>query len=374
VVRATPAIENGVPPPDAHLYAVIMAGGGGTRFWPLSRRKRPKQFLTIAGDRSLLQTTWDRALEVVGGPHRVVVVTASDYEDLTREQLPGLPEENLLLEPQARNTAPCIAWATAVIRRRDAAAVELVMPADHLIDDGVAFRAAVDTAVAAAREHGALVTFGVPPRYPETGYGYIEAADALLMESAAEGVDVFRVEKFREKPDRETAESYVAAGNFFWNSGMFVWTVASIWRAFDEQLPGARAAAERMLASSDHAARAESYAAMPATSIDFGIMERAANVATVRAGFDWSDVGSWAALREVSDDNEGTNVAFGSLVQIDARGNLVHAPDAVVTLLGVDNLAVVHTGDVILVASLERSQDVKLLRERLAELGLDHLL
>jgi mannose-1-phosphate guanylyltransferase len=359
---------------DAHLYAVIMAGGGGTRFWPLSRMQRPKQFLAVAGERSLLQTTWDRALDVVAGPDHVLVVTASSYEDLTREQLPDLPDVNLLLEPQARNTAPCIAWATAEVKRRDPDAVEVVMPADHLIRDGVAFAAAVSTAVAAAREHGVLTTFGVPPRYPETGYGYIEASDALAVTGGAAAAEVFRVAQFREKPDLETAERYVAAGNYFWNSGIFVWTAADVWRAFEQHLAEACAPAQEMLTTGDHDARAEIYARMPATSIDFGIMEHAADVATVKAGFDWSDVGSWAALHEVTDDNEGDNVAFGKVVHVDAGGNLVHAPDAVVTLLGVNNLAVVHTGDVILVASLERSQDVKLLRERLAELGLEHLL
>ncbi len=373
MVAASPNAEPGAPV-DAHVYAVIMAGGGGTRFWPLSRRSRPKQFLTVAGERSLLQNTWDRALEVVAGPDNVVVVTAAGYETLTREQLPELPAENLLLEPQARNTAPCIAWATAAIKVRDNDAVTVVMPADHLIADPVAFRDGLDTAVAVAREHGSLVTFGVPPRYPETGYGYIEAGEALPVAEGADGVDVFRVKQFREKPNLQTAEQYVEAGNFFWNSGIFVWTAASIWSALLQHLPDACNAAERMLASIDDEARAEAYGAMPATSIDFGVMERASDVATVKAGFEWSDVGSWAALHEVTDENEGENVSFGPLVHVDARGNLVHAPDTVVTLLGVEGLAVVNTGDVILVASLERSQDVKRLRERLAELGLDHLL
>ena len=370
----------GAATPDPHIYAVIMAGGGGTRFWPLSRRRRPKQFLTVAGDRSLLQTTWDRALDIVAGPENVLVVTASSYQELTREQLPDLPEGNLLLEPQARNTAPCIAWATAALRQRDPEAVEVVMPADHLIDDLEAFGAAVATAVAAARQHGVLATFGVPPRYPETGYGYIEAAATLPISGAdggtggASGVEVFSVEQFREKPDLETAERYVEAGNFFWNSGIFVWTTSDIWSSFEEHLPGVCGPAENMLGTNDRDARAEIYAEMPATSIDFGIMERARNVATVKAGFDWSDIGSWAALREVAANSKAENVAFGEVVHIDAQGNLVHAPDLVVTLLGVDHLAVVHTGDVILVAALERSQDIKLLRERLADLGLDHLL
>ena len=360
-------------PVDPSVYAVIMAGGGGTRFWPLSRQRKPKQFLSIAGEQSLLQTTWDRALEIVSGPENVIVVTANDYESMTIGQIPDLLQENLLLEPQARNTAPCIAWATAAIRDRDADAVEVVMPSDHLITDVQAFRSAVATAVDASREHGALATFGVSPRYPETGYGYIEAGTTLSSTDDS-SIEVFRVENFREKPDFETAEGYVTAGNYYWNSGIFVWTAAEIWRSLEEHLPKVCSAGKRMVKEVDPEARAVTYAEMPAISIDFGVMERAENVVIVRADFDWSDVGSWAALHEVSVKSEGDNVAFGEIVQIDSTGNLVHAPDTRVVMLGVDNLAVVHTGDVVLVASLERSQDVKLLRERLEVLGLDHLL
>ena len=407
--------ETSEPASDPRLYAVIMAGGGGTRFWPLSRRERPKQFLAITGERSLLQTTWDRALGVVDGPDRVVVVTSGDHAELTREQLPELPEANLLLEPQARNTAPCIAWASALIRQRDPDAAVLVMPADHLIHDREGFGRGVVAAVAAARQHHALVTFGIPPRYPETGYGYIEIGKPLAVHGGAAGgpesagflesgpaspgslesgpgspasleraagaegqrprVEVFDVVQFREKPDLETATAYLAAGNFFWNSGIFLWTIDGIRAALAEHLPDAAVAADKMLAAGDGAARGAAWTAMPATSIDFGVMEKASNVVAVKAPFDWSDVGSWAALHEVSEHAGGDNVAFArGIVHIDASGNLVHAPGSVVALLGVEGLAVVDTGDVLLVASLARSQDIKLLRERLADLGLEDLL
>ena len=358
---------------DPRVYAVIMAGGGGTRFWPLSRQRKPKQFLSIAGEQSLLQTTWDRALEIVYGPENVIVVTANDYESMAHDQLPDLLQENLLVEPQARNTAPCVAWATAVIRDRDVDAVEVVMPSDHLITDVQAFGSAVTTAVEASRDHGVLATFGITPRYPETGYGYIEAG-TTLSSAGDSSIEVFRVEHFREKPDFETAEGYVSAGNYYWNSGIFVWTAGGIWTSLEEYLPEVCSAAKRMIEDVDPEARAVAYAEMPGISIDFGVMEQAKNVVIVRAGFDWSDVGSWAALHEASVKSEGDNVAFGEIAQIDSTGNLVHAPDTRVVLLGVDNLVVVHTDDAVLVASLERSQDVKLLRERLEALGLDHLL
>jgi mannose-1-phosphate guanylyltransferase len=358
-------------PVDPHAFVVIMAGGGGTRFWPLSRRAQPKQFLAITGSRTLLQETWDRALHLVDGPERIVVVTSSDYADLTRDQLPDLPVENLLLEPQARNTAPCVAWASAWLEARDADALAFVLPADHLIRDREEFVSAARTAAATARAEPLLVTFGVPPRYPETGYGYVEIGEPVEV-AGGDDASVHRVVRFREKPNQETAEQYVAAGRFFWNSGMFVWATKTILAAFAEHLPEAAAAARRMISVQDDAGRAEVYAEMPATSIDFGIMERAGNVACVRATFDWSDVGSWAALCEVMPGDADGNVTRGRVVALDASRNLVHAPEQeVVALLGIEGIAVVRAGDVLLVAALDRSQDIRGLRELLKEMGLD---
>ncbi len=364
-------MANNQEPVDPHAFVVIMAGGGGTRFWPLSRRAQPKQFLAITGGKTLLQETWDRALLLVEGPENIVVVTSADYEELTRNQLTDLPTDNLLLEPQARNTAPCVAWASAWLEARDAAAVAFVLPADHLIRDLDAFVTAARAAAATARAEPVLVTFGVPPRYPETGYGYVEVGETVEVDGAGD-VPVSRVVRFREKPNQETAEEYVAAGRFFWNSGMFVWATRSILDAFALHLPEAADAAQRMLVADADEERAAAYAAMPATSIDFGIMERAANVACVRAPFDWSDVGSWAALCEVTPGDDDGNVTWGNVVAIDARDNLVHAPEQeIVALLGVEGLAVVRSGDVLLIAALDRSQDIRDLRERLMEMGLD---
>ena len=367
-------MANNRGPADPHAFAVILAGGGGTRFWPLSRRAYPKQFLAITGGKTLLQETWDRALLLVEGPENIAVVTSADYAELTREQLTDLPPDNLLLEPQARNTAPCVAWASAWLEVRDADAVAFVLPADHLIRDLDAFVAAARTAAATARAEPLLVTFGVPPRYPETGYGYVEIGEAVEVDGAGD-VPVNRVVRFREKPNQETAEKYVAAGRFLWNSGMFVWATSSILDAFTEHLPEAVDAARRMLIAEADEERAAAYAAMPATSIDFGVMERACNVACVRAPFDWSDVGSWAALHEVTPADADGNVTWGRVVALDARGNLVHAPQQeVVALLGVEGLAVVRAGDVLLVAALDKSQDIRGLREHLTEMGLDDYL
>jgi mannose-1-phosphate guanylyltransferase len=355
---------------DPSLHVVIMAGGSGTRFWPLSRKSRPKQFLCLFDDRSLLQETWSRAVGVTGDADHVWVVTSASYADLTREQLPELDDGRLLLEPQARNTAPCLAWAAAELAAREPESVMLVLPADHVIHDVRGFGMAVQCAAAAARQHRALVTFGVPPRYAETGYGYVEVGEPLTVEGDGPRVPTQKVASFREKPDLDTARRYVDAGSFLWNSGMFVWRTDVLLEEIGTHLPDALDAARRMVAADGEEAREDAYAAMPATSIDYGVMEREGNVACVRAPFDSSDVGSWAALRELLGGDADGNVARGEVVTLDARRNMVHAPGEVVALLGVDDLAIVRAGDVLLVAGLERSQDIKELRERIAAAGL----
>jgi len=358
---------------DPHVYAVIMAGGGGTRFWPLSRRHRPKQFLPIVGTDSMLRQTWERSVAVVGDPERVLVVTVASYVPLTMQELPELPPANLLAEPQARNTAPCLAWAAAVLAQRDPEAMMLVFPADHVVADVAGLTRTVSVAAAAARQ-GHLVTFGVPPRYAETGYGYIETGAALELDGATVALPVCKVVAFREKPNLETAESYVAAGSFLWNSGMFVWEARALLAAMGQHLPDALQAAEAMLVADDDASRDDAYRAMPATSIDYGVMERADNVACVKAEFDWSDVGSWEALQELVEGDEFGNVVDGQVVALDASGNLVHAPEDMVALLGVKGLAIVRAGGVLLVAPLDRSQQIKALRDKVAEASLDRFL
>lgn len=358
---------------DPHAWAVIMAGGSGTRFWPLSRDDRPKQFLDIVGDDSMLRQTWDRCVRVVGDPGKVLVVTSSAYGDMTRSQLPELLPGNLLAEPEARNTAPCLAWAAAHLLARDADAVMLVFPADHVIRDLDGLLLSAQAALAAA-QRDQLVTFGVPPRYPETGYGYIEVGERQAFTEERLEAPVHAVAGFREKPDQDTARRYLSAGNFLWNSGMFVWKAAALLEACDRYLPEAVAGAREMVQAGDEAARAAAYSRMPRTSIDYGILERADNVACVRAQFDWSDVGSWEALQELLEGDDDGNVIRGRVVALDARDNLVHAPQGVVALLGVERLAIVRAGDVLLVASLQHSQDIKELRQRLAAAGLGELL
>jgi len=353
---------------DSNAYAVIMAGGSGTRFWPWSRDDHPKQFLPIIGDESMMVQTWNRCLALVGDAQRILVVTGARYVDLTRQQLPDLPAANLLAEPEARNTAPCLAWAAAELHRRDSESLMLVFPADHVIEDVGGLRDSAEAACAAART-GALVTFGVPPRYAETGYGYIEVAAPLELHLAP-AAPVRRVAAFREKPDGETAQRYVDAGTFLWNSGMFVWESGALLGAMKQHLPAATNAAAAMLAARDDTERAAAYAEMPATSIDYGIMEQAANVACVEAQFDWSDVGSWEALAEILPPDAEGNVARGDVAALEASGNFVHAPGEKVALLGVEGLAVVRAGDVLLVARLDRSQDIKALREKVAAAGM----
>ncbi len=358
---------------DPHAYAVIMAGGGGTRFWPLSRQDRPKQFLPIVGADSMLRQTWDRTVAVVGDPDRVLVVTAASYADLTAQELPELLPANLLAEPQARNTAPCLAWSAAVLAQRDPEAIMLVFPADHVVADVDGLRDTAAAGAVAARD-GYLVTFGVPPRYAETGYGYVETGAALELAGGSTKLPISAVLAFREKPDADTAERYVADGSFLWNSGMFVWEARTLLAAMRQHLPDALEAANAMLAATTAESRAEAYRAMPATSIDYGIMERADNVACVKAAFDWSDVGSWEALKELLAGDDLGNVVHGQVVAIDSADNLVHVSDDVVALLGVEGLAVVRAGGVLMVASLQRSQQIKELRDKVAEATQDRFL
>ena len=360
-------------PYDPHAYAVIMAGGRGTRFWPLSRNACPKQFLPIVGANSMLRQTWDRSLALVGDPERVLVVTAASYAKLTMEELPELLPSNLLAEPQARNTAPCLAWTAAVLAQRDPLAMMLVFPADHVVRDLNGLARTSQAATVAARQ-GHLVTFGVPPRYAETGYGYVEMGANLELDGVMPELPVREVVAFREKPNLETAERYLTDDAFLWNSGMFVWEARTFLAALERHLPDALEAANFMLDAADDVSRADAYRAMPAISIDYGVMERAENVACVKAEFDWSDVGSWEALKELIGGDDLGNVACGQMVALDAHDNLVHAPDDMVALLGVEGLVVVRAEGVILVAAVDRSQQIKALRDKVAEGSEDRFL
>ncbi len=351
------------------VIALIMAGGSGTRFWPASRASQPKQFLRVTGDKSMLQLTFDR-LEAQIPAHMIYVVTAGGQAQLVREHLPQLPPENIIIEPFGMNTAPCIALSAAHLAELyPSGEALLVLPADHVILDVPAFLRSVNLAEKVARQ-GALVTFGIVPEYPATGYGYIEAGEELEP-------GVRKVSRFKEKPDLATATEFLRQGNFYWNSGMFCWTLASIGAAFQNHLPRALEVAGQTLALLKGGASQQkvndSYSQMPRVPVDIGIMEPASNRAVIPVSIGWSDVGSWKALADISPADAEQNHFPAGGIALSSRDNYIYS-GKYVALIGVEGLCVVETADAILVCSKERSEDVKKVVEHLQEQKKEELL
>ncbi len=342
-------------------FAVVMAGGSGTRFWPASRRARPKQFLPLGrGGESLLQASVRRAAAVVG-LDRVRIVAGTRHAEAIRSQLPSLPATGLMLEPVGRNTAPCLGWAAAQLRRIAPEAVVVVLPADAYVGDEHAFAGVLLRALELARE-GPIVTLGIRPTRPETGYGYIERGDPL-----ANGA--YRVRSFVEKPDAERAARFVAAGHF-WNSGVFAFRVDVILAEIAAQLPALHEFLERWdRAAGEGTAEAmveREYHALSSISIDHGVMEKAREVAVVPADFGWDDVGSWSAAWTLADKDARGNTLPADAIAIDAEGCYVQcAGGKRVVLLGTRDLVVIDTPDALLIAPRERAQDVRQIVERL---------
>jgi len=337
-------------------YAVIMAGGSGTRFWPLSRATRPKQFLALGpDDRSLLRATAERVWAVLPA-ERTFVVTSEQHREQVEQELPELKPHQVLAEPVGRNTAPCVGWAATHVNRADDDAIMAVLPADHYIGDTEAYVEALRRGLEAAT-HGDYVTIGIRPSRPETGYGYIEVGSEL-------DPGVFRARRFVEKPNRRRAEQFVANGSFLWNSGMFFFLASRILDAIDQHLPGLGKELRRY----DHAARAgkeaaavqETYDQLPAVSIDHGIMEKVDSVSVVPGSFEWSDLGSWTSTWEIAQQDDLGNVLPESGIAVDSSGNYASAPNGkLVALVGVDDLVVVDSGDALLVVPRDRAQDVR---------------
>ncbi len=339
------------------VHAIVLAGGAGTRFWPASRGAQPKQLLPLVGDESLLAATVRRIAPMVP-PERVLVATGAHLLEATRAALPHVPAENFLAEPAPRNTAPAIAWATAVAARRDPEATCMVLPSDHFIAAPDAFRAAVASALEGARR-GFLTTLGIRPTRPETGYGYVELGGKI------DG-DVFEARRFVEKPSLDVAEGYVASGKYLWNAGMFFYGARAMLDALAEHLP------EIARAVASDAPVPPGFATLPSISIDKGVMEKAARVAVVPGDFGWSDLGSWQSAWELAEKDADDNVLPAGAVAVDARGNLVWErakTKRTYALVGVSDLVVVETDDAVLIVPRERAQDVRLVVEKLRAAG-----
>jgi mannose-1-phosphate guanylyltransferase len=342
-----------------------MAGGSGTRFWPASRSARPKQMLPLAAGVPLITATIDRLAGLVA-PERTWVVTNAAQVDGLRALVPALPRAQFVVEPEPRDTAPCIALAAATIAAREPRATMVAMPADHVITPVATFHAAVRRAATLAADDRTLVTFGVQPTRPATGFGYIECG-ARLDDGAPAAC---RAARFREKPDADTAAAFLAAGTFLWNSGIFVWTIPALLAAMRTTAPELGAATERMIAggAAGPDAVAAAFRTAPRTSIDFAVMERAERVAVVRADFGWNDVGGFTALDTVVDgDGDGNHalLAAGSaFLPCQSTRNLVFAEGGrTVCLFGVDDLVVVDTDDAVMVCPRARADELKQLVE-----------
>ncbi len=347
------------------ITAVIMAGGRGERFWPKSRNSCPKQFLSLTSDgETMIQKTVNRLRPLVDAKD-IFIVTNAAYTGLVKDQLPDVPAENILAEPCARNTAPCIAFAAAIIGRKYDDAIMLVLPSDHLIGYENIYIKTLKKAVAVAEQGKNLVTVGITPTYPETGYGYINFGE--------EKGDAYQVERFVEKPNLPTAKKYLSSGKYLWNSGMFVWKISSIMANMKEFMPDVAEGAERIAASFGtpdfEEVLVREFTAFPSESVDFGIMEKASDIYTLPGSFGWDDVGSWLAVERINETDENKNFISGDVIAVDAERTTVCGGKRLIAAIGTEDLIIVDTDDVLLVCSKNNTQDVKKVIAQLKENG-----
>jgi len=351
------------------LHAVIMAGGSGTRFWPASRKDRPKQFLQLVAESPLLRLTYERLTPMVL-PENIWVITASSTVALTQEILPELPFANVIGEPTGRDTAACVGLAAKILVKQDPEAICLVLAADHVIPREEQFREAMAAGIQKVTENGGLLTFGLRPTGPETGFGYLKVGE---LRGTIDGHQVHSLDRFVEKPDAATARGYLDQGGYLWNSGMFAWKADELLAEIDRQLPilgeGLHRIGAAMGTNEAAAVLAEVYPHLPRISVDFGIMENALTRWTVPVSFPWSDVGSWPALREVLFSDEAGNVTRGRTVVLEAKDNVVISEGPVVGVVGVEGLVVVATSDAVLVVPADQAQKVKAVVKELEDKG-----
>jgi len=349
-------------------FAVIMAGGLGERLWPLSRKETPKQFLRLLGERTLLQQTVERISPLVHSENTYVVV-GREHVRIVRDQLPELPLGNIIVEPMGRGTAPCVGLAATRLSRVDPGGVMIVLPADHAIADEERFLQLLDEAASVASEGTHLVTLGITPNHPATGYGYIQALNHFVASGPGTDSEVLEVERFTEKPDLETAERFLQEGGYYWNSGMFVWRVDAILREMKEHMPklhsGLMAIEEQAGAQDYEETLARIYAKQEANSIDYGVLEKSEHVLVIPTGdIGWSDVGDWSALGRVLETDEVGNIVRASHIGVDTSNCTIlskHASDKkrLVATLGLSDIVIIDTDDILLVMDKSRAQEVK---------------
>ncbi|HEX3015987.1 MAG TPA: mannose-1-phosphate guanylyltransferase [Desulfobacteria bacterium] len=347
-------------------YAVIMAGGTGTRFWPKSRLNRPKQMLKFFGGESLLRETALRILPLLKWS-QIFVVTNRSYAPQIREELPELPDNNIILEPENRDTAACIGLSAVKISCINPRATMICMPADHYISEKEAFCRTIEQAVLLAKQRKNLITIGIPPTSPKTNFGYIKRGEPLdLPESSCQ---VFTVDQFLEKPSRQRALSFLKSGNYLWNSGIFIWQTTTILEAIERYMPKLSAGLKRVKkyynGAEDSKIISDEYARFTSMSVDYGILERATNVLVLPGHFPWEDLGSWTALENILVPDSYGNVASGHHLGMDTAGCIIDTEEKLVATLGVRDLIIINTNDTVLVCAKDRDQDIKMLVEGL---------
>ena len=342
------------------IYALILAGGSGERFWPLSRRRRPKQLLRLVSERTLLEDTVAR-LEGLVPAERILILTNVDQEAAVRELLPDFPSSNIVAEPAKRDTAAAVALGAGWVAARDHRATMVVLPADHVIKDTAAFQETLRTAATAAQATGALVTIGIKPTWACPGFGYIEQGERVQGPAFSNGAAVHHVVRFREKPNADLAETFLRQGNFRWNAGMFVWAIPTVLGEFNRHTPDLANFISQLCAPENfEKTLREKFGQLPKISFDYAIMENADRVLMVEAGFDWDDVGGWQAVASYFAKDADGNAANTPITAADSTDNIVFAQDGTkVALLGVHNLIVVRTGDALLVCDRHEAEKIK---------------
>ena len=347
------------------VCVVIMAGGRGERFWPKSRTARPKQFTDITGTGNMLFLTYKRVARLVS-PEHIFVVTGTDYRDATLKSLPELPTDNIIIEPEGRNTAPCIGLAAVVLEKRYPGSMMVIVPADHYILDEEKFIDDLREATSLALGTSGLVTIGIRPSRPETGYGYLQTGQEVL---TASNKAALKVTRFVEKPNYDLAVKLLAKGNYLWNAGIFVWTTTVILNAFEKYLPemyqGLIEIKDRLADSDCAEVLARVYAQFPKVSIDYGIMEKAEHVYTIPGDFVWDDVGTWKALERVIGTDQNNNVLTGEVVTLDTKNSIIDAGQRLVAVIGAEDLIIVDTEDITFVCNKNKLDTVRELLEEL---------
>jgi mannose-1-phosphate guanylyltransferase len=357
------------------MLVLIMAGGAGTRFWPKSRERHPKQLLPIIGDGTMLQNTVRRLQPLLPAENIFVISNHVQYPGIV-EQLPMLPAENIIVEPRSKNTAACIGLGAAMLRQREPNGVMVVLPADHLITEEEIFRETLLNAATIAAEEEVLITIGIPPTYPATGYGYIQYSEERISVGQA---TAYRVKTFAEKPNLETARRFLESGDFLWNSGIFVWRIPVILAQLEEYLPhhydGLLEIAQYLGKPEQNQIIDRVYQQIKSISIDYGVMEKAQNVVVLRAQFGWNDLGSWDEVHKLLPKDQDHNATYGHPhVLMESSGCLVDVPERAVAVLGVHDLIIVETEDALLICPRHRAQEVKDLVELIKRRKLHYLL